>query len=85
MPDEEDNISLVRFDEKLLRKAFQPSNVSVTEPSWLQHEQPLRIASDLKKAHKRKSKRKRDKDAPNPTTEETSAQKKVKLEQTANA
>ncbi|KAK4524929.1 hypothetical protein GAYE_SCF07G2832 [Galdieria yellowstonensis] len=64
MPDEEDSISIVHFDEKLLKKAFLPSSVSILEPFWIQKEQPLHIASHLKKAHKRKSKRKRQDSSP---------------------
>ncbi|GJQ11510.1 hypothetical protein GpartN1_g3301.t1 [Galdieria partita] len=79
-PDEEDNTCLVPLDEKLLRRAFPPSDMEVQEPEWLQQEQPLRIPSYLKKTHKRKSKRKRDKEETRQTTGEIEEQKKRKWE-----
>ncbi|GJD08025.1 hypothetical protein Gasu2_23390 [Galdieria sulphuraria] len=83
-PDEEDNTVIAQLDENLLKRAFLPSNFQVTEPKWLQQEQPLKIPSHLKKTHKRKSKRKRDKEEPRQTSGEIEEHKKRKLEPSAD-
>eukprot|EP00871_Galdieria_phlegrea_P004370 jgi/Galph1/4934/GphlegSOOS_G3553.1 len=59
-PDEEDIVEFIPPEKSLLRKALVLSNMTVQEPSWLSEEQPIQVDSKLKKTHRRKSKRRRE-------------------------